>query len=197
MESVFEKLESAQDGQDRSLSWWKKAASIAMRSSFAETNKDNIIERERGNLDDGNGVRYTPRVGTIVLFEYDAKTTKDRLQFYDQLPVGLVLNRSDHHFHLANLHYVSPKKRLKTISALSEGKIDVPRKVIHKYKREDVKNRLYIEIAETDWDSAIYMPIERFVSSVGTLEVPVESRKVWLRNDPATKYRFRATRKII
>ena len=92
MESVFEKLESAQDGQDRSLAWWKKAGSIAMRSSFAETNKDDIIERERGNLDDGNGVRYTPRVGTIVLFEYDAKTTKDRLPFYDQLPVGLVLN---------------------------------------------------------------------------------------------------------
>ena len=145
MESVFEKLESAQDGQDRSLSWWKKAASIAMRSSFAETNKDNIIER-----------------------------TKDRLPFYDQLPVGLVLNRTDHHFHLANLHYVSPKKRLKTIGALSEGKIDVPRKVIHKYKREDVKNRLYIEIAETDWDSAIYMPIERFVSSIGSLEIPVD-----------------------
>ena len=197
MESVFEKLESAQDGKDRSPSWWKKAAAIAMRSSFAETNKDNIIARERSNLDDGNGVRYTPRVGTIVLFEYDAKTTKDKLPFYDQLPVGLVLNRTSEHFHLANLHYVSPKKRLKTISALLEGKIDVPRKVIHKYKSEDVENRLYIEIAETDWDSAIYMPIERFVSSIGSLEVPVQSRKVWFRNDPATKYRFRATRKII
>ena len=196
MESVFEKLESAQDGQDRSPSWWKKAASIAMRSSFAETNKDNIIEREKSNLDDGNGVRYTPRVGTIVLFEYDAKATKDKLPFYDQLPVGVVLNRTSQHFYLANLHYVSPKKRLKTIDALLKGKIDVPRKVIHKYKSEDVKNRLYIEIAETDWDSAIYMPIERFVSSIGSLEIPVESRTVWFRNDPLTKFRFRAKRQI-
>tara|TARA_B100001996_G_scaffold292031_1_gene232235 strand:+ start:12414 stop:13007 length:594 start_codon:yes stop_codon:yes gene_type:complete len=196
LESVFEKLEAAQAGQDRSLSWWKKAAELAMRSSFSESSKDNIIEREKGNLDDGNGVRYTPRVGTIVLFEYNAETTKQRLPYYDQLPVGVVLNRTSHHFHLANLHYISPKKRLKTLSALSQGKIDVPRKVIHKYKSEDVKNRLYIEIAETDWDSAIYMPIERFVSAAGSLEVPVKSDIVWFNNDPLTKFRFRAKRKI-
>ena len=81
---------------------------------------------------------------------------------------------------MANLHYVSPKKRLKTLDALLKGKIDVPRKVIHKYKREDVENGLYIEIAETDWDSAIYMPLERFVKFQGNIELPVSSKSVWI-----------------
>ena len=77
-----------------------------------------------------------------------------------------------------------------------KGKIDVPRKVIHKYKRKDVTGGLFIEIAETDWDSAIYMPIERFVKSRGNLETPYPSKSVWLKNAPATKFRFRAQRKI-
>ncbi len=196
MDSVFEKLEEAQDGQDRSEAWWTKAASVALRSAYSDTTKDQIIAREQSNTDDGNGVRYTPRVGTMVLFEYDAKATKQYLPFYDQLPVGVVLSKKQDHFYMANLHYVSPKKRLKTIDALLKGKIDVPRKVIHKYKRKDVTGGLFIEIAETDWDSAIYMPIERFVKSRGNLETPYPSTSVWLKNDPATKFRFRAKRKI-
>ncbi len=197
MDSVFEKLEAAQGGEDQTDSWWKKAAQVAMRSSFSETTKDQIIAREQSNTDDANGVRYTPRVGTMVLFEYDAKATKQRLPYYDQLPVGVVLSRTNEHFYLANLHYISPKKRLKTIDALLKNKIDVPRKVIHKYKREDVENGLYIEIAETDWDSAIYMPIHRFVKAQGKLETPISAQKVWFDNDPSTKFRFRAKRKII
>ena len=196
MDSVFEKLEAAQDGQDRPETWWKKAASIALRSSFSETTKEQIIVREQSNTDDGNGVRFTPRVGTMVLFEYDAKATKKYLPFYDQLPVGIILSRKRDHFYMANLHYVSPKKRLKTLAALLKGKIDVPRKVIHKYKREDVENGLYIEIAETDWDSAIYLPIERFVKFNGNIETPISTKSVWFKNDPATKFRFRAKRKI-
>ena len=196
MDSVFEKLEAAQDGQDRSEAWWTKAASVALRSTYSDTSKDQIIAREQANTDDANGVRYTPRVGHMVLFEYDAKATKERLPFYDQLPVGVVLSRKKDYFFLANLHYISPKKRLKTIDALLKGKIDVPRKVIHKYKRKDVTGGLYIEIAETDWDSAIYMPIERFVKARGNIELPVSSKSVWFKNDPQAKFRFRAKRKI-
>ena len=81
MDSVFDNLETAQAGEDQTDSWWKKAAQVAMRSSFSETTKDQIIAREQSNTDDANGVRYTPRVGTMVLFEYDAKATKQRLPY--------------------------------------------------------------------------------------------------------------------
>ena len=137
-----------------------------MRSTISETNKQEIIQRERSNTDDGNGVRYTPRQGTLILFEYDAKTTKEKLQYYDRMPLCVVLDVNVDEMVAANLHYVSPKKRLKTIEQLSKGKIDVPRRVIHKYKRSDVQNRLYIEIAESDWDSAMYLPLEQFVSAL-------------------------------
>tara|TARA_Y100000361_G_scaffold84991_1_gene75387 strand:- start:13537 stop:14130 length:594 start_codon:yes stop_codon:yes gene_type:complete len=196
LDSVFEKLEAAQDGQDRSPAWWKKAGKIAVRSTISEATKEEIIQREKSNTDDPNGVRMKPRTGTLVLFEYDAKTTKQSMKYYDRLPLLLVLDVKQQHFIGANLHYISPKKRLKTIEALLNGKIDVPRKVIHKYKRSDVEGSLFIEIAESDWDSAMYMPIEQFVSAIGKIEIPVPSLKVWVEYDPQTKYRFRAKRKI-
>ena len=196
MESVFEKLETAQGGGKKTPSWWRNAAKVAMRSTISETNKQEIIQRERSNTDDGNGVRYTPRQGTLILFEYDAKTTKEKLQYYDRMPLCVVLDVNVDEMVAANLHYVSPKKRLKTIEQLSKGKIDVPRRVIHKYKRSDVQNVLYIEIAESDWDSAMYLPLEQFVSAVGAIEVPVTAKKVWLKYDLLTKYRFRAKRKV-
>ena len=112
------------------------------------------------------------------------------------MPLCVVLDVKVDEMVAANLHYVSPKKRLKTIEQLSKGKIDVPRRVIHKYKRSDVQNRLYIEIAESDWDSAVYLPLEQFVSAVGAIEVPVTAKKVWLKYDLLTKYRFRAKRKV-
>ena len=196
MESVFEKLETAQGGEKKTPSWWRNAAKAAMRSTISETNKQEIIQRERSNTDDGNGVRYTPRQGTLILFEYDAKTTKEKLQYYDRMPLCVVLDVNVDEMVAANLHYVTSKKRLKTIEQLSKGKIDVPRRVIHKYKRSDVQNRLYIEIAESDWDSAMYLPLEQFVSAVGAIEVPVTAKKVWLKYDLLTKYRFRAKRKV-
>ena len=120
----------------------------------------------------------------------------EKLKYYDRMPLCVVLDVTVEEMVAANLHYVSPKKRVKTIEQLSKGKIDVPRRVIHKYKRSDVQNRLYIEIAESDWDSAMYLPLEQFVSAVGAIEVPVTAKKVWLKYDLLTKYRFRAKRKV-
>lgn len=197
MESVFEKLEKAQDGKDRSDSWWRQASKVAMRSALADGTKESVITNERRNLDDKNKVLFTPRTGTLVLFEYDAATTKQKVPYYDQLPMVLVLRVNQDHFFGANLHYISPKKRLKTIEALLKNKIDVPRQIIHKYKKSDVKNgSLFIEIDENDWDSAIYLPLEQFVSAVGKIEIPVASKKVWFKYDPLAKYRFKAKRKI-
>lgn len=132
-----------------------------------------------------------------MMFEYNARVSKQVLPFYDQLPVVLVLQVKQDHFWAANLHYISPKKRLKTIEALLKGKIDVPRKIIHKYLKSDVKNGgLFIQIAESDWDSAIYLPTEQFVSAVGKIEIPFPANKVWRKYDPVSKYRFKAKRKV-
>ncbi len=193
MASVFDKIRDAQGGEEKTESWWRQAGPAAMRQAFSTTNKEEIITREKQA---GNGVRYTPGLGQIILFEYDAKATKDKLPYYDQLPVALVLQVKPDYFYAANLHYVTPKKRLKTISALTTNKIDVPRKCIHKYKRNDVVNRLYIQIDEKDWDSAMYLPIERFVHFNGTQEVPVSSKKVWVKYDELAKFRFRTKRKV-
>ena len=42
----------------------------------------------------------------------------------------------------------------------------------------------------------MYLPLEQFVSAVGAIEVPVTAKKVWLKYDMLTKYRFRAKRKV-
>lgn len=197
MESVFEKLEKAQAGEDRSPAWWRQAGKVAMRSALADGTKDAIVTNEIVNRDDDNEVSFTPKIGQLMMFEYNARVSKQVLPFYDQLPVVLVLQVKQDHFWAANLHYISPKKRLKTIEALLKGKIDVPRKIIHKYLKSDVKNGgLFIQIAESDWDSAIYLPTEQFVSAVGKIEIPFPANKVWHKYDPVSKYRFKAKRKV-
>ena len=122
MESVFEKLEAAQGGEKKTPSWWRNAAKVAMRSTISETNKQEIIQRERSNTDDGNGVRYTPRQGTLILFEYDAKTTKEKLQYYDRMPLCVVLDVNVDEMVAANLHYVSFKEAIKNYRATIQGK---------------------------------------------------------------------------
>lgn len=197
MESVFEKLEKAQAGKDRSPAWWRQAGKVAMRSALADGAKDAIITNETVNRDDDNEVSFYPKRGKLMMFEYNARVSKQVLPYYDQLPLTLVLEVKTDHFWGANLHYISPKKRLKTIEALLKGKIDIPRKIIHKYLKRDVKNGgLFVDIAESDWDSAIYLPTEQFVAAVGKIEIPYQSKKVWNHYDPLTKYRFKAKRKV-
>jgi hypothetical protein len=63
--------------------------------------------------------------------------------------------------------------------------------------KRDVKNGgLFVDIAESDWDSAIYLPTEQFVAAVGKIEIPYQSKKVWNHYDPLAKYRFKAKRKV-
>ena len=120
MESVFEKLEKAQAGEDRSPAWWRQAGKVAMRSALADGTKDAIVTNEIVNRDDDNEVKFTPKIGQLMMFEYNARVSKQVLPFYDQLTVVLVLQVKQDHFWAANLHYISPKKRLKTIEGFIE-----------------------------------------------------------------------------
>ena len=62
-----------------------KQVKAAMRSALADGVKESVVTNERVNRDDDNEVSFTPKIGQLMMFEYNARVSKQVLPFYDQL----------------------------------------------------------------------------------------------------------------
>ena len=59
-----------------------------------------------------------------------------------------------------------------------EGRIDIPKVCFHKYLQSHVDG-LMIDLAITEWDTAVLLPTEDFVKNAGKLAFPVDKEEVW------------------
>ena len=50
-----------------------------MRSALADGTKDAIVTNEIVNRDDDNEVKFTPKIGQLMMFEYNARVSKQVL----------------------------------------------------------------------------------------------------------------------
>ena len=111
------------------------------------------------------------------MFEYKAKMK--HLKYYDRFPLVYVLKASSRtEFWGCNLHYMTPKKRILATRKLMEGRIDIPKACFHKYLQSNVEG-LMIDLASTEWDTAVLLPTEDFVKPVGTSSFPIPKEDVW------------------
>ena len=105
------------------------------------------------------------------------------LPYYDQLPLEYVIKiLGKHELWGANLHYLSPKKRIIATKKLMQGRIDIPKKCFHKYLTAHVEG-LYLDLAATEWDTAILLPTEDFVRNINGMMFPIEKELVWEDTD--------------
>ena len=117
--------------------------------------------------------RYTVQ-GHMYMFEYKAKMKY--LPYYDQLPLVYVIKTiGKNEFWGANLHYLSPKKRIIATKKLMQGRIDIPKKCFHKYLTAHVEG-LYLDLAAAEWDTAILLPTEDFVRNINGMMFPIRKR---------------------
>lgn len=178
--TIFERVKEKTNGEEQSWEWYRKTVktmALDYKQNPEHVERDEKKDRfDESDEQDKNRLRRFPKQGRLYIFEYKAKMK--HLPYYDEFPLAYVLHASAEYFIAANLHYLHPKKRILVIEKLKDGKIDIPRICIHKYILDHVEGFL-LDLASLEWDTAIALPIERFVRNRNGILVPYNSSDVW------------------
>lgn len=173
--TIFEKVVEEAEGEKKSYNWYRNTIERL-------TNDLNVIvdeSRDRAGTDeqqDNNTLRIDPLQGHLMFFDYDAKSN---LPYFDRFPLAYVLTgQNSTEFYAANLHYINPKDRVYIINDLKKGKINIPKNIIHKYLRSQVKS-LFLDLATEEWETSILLPVESFVTTKKTGSMSYNSKDVW------------------
>ena len=189
--TLFEKINQATGGEKKSLSWYRSAVKAAAGTYKKDMSKFTRDEK-KSNEDDNILRRYT-KEGHLYMFEYTAKMR--HLPYYDKFPLVYVVKAAPNEFFGANLHYMNPKKRIKAVSALMNGRIDIPKACFHKYLQNHVDG-LLLDIAADEWDTAILLPTEDFVKNIGSTAFPYDKELVWEETNETYYDRIKGSRVI-
>jgi hypothetical protein len=196
-QTIFEKVKEQTGGEDQSWEWYRRSVKKLATKYKNNEQKFNLDER-RDKSDnkedrDENQLRRYARVGRLFLFEYKAKMKY--LPYYDTFPLVYVVKANADHFFGANLHYIHPRKRLLIIDKLKQNRIDIPRICFHKYITDHIDGFL-LDLAIDEWDTAIHLPVEHFVTEKNGLLVPYKSSEVWQETNKKYNDRVKAKRII-
>ena len=183
--TLFERVSAATGGEKKSLTWYRsavKAEAIKYKKNFNKYILDEKKDRAGAVKEqDKNELRRYAVAGHLYMFEYKAKMKW--LPYYDRFPLVYCFKApGKHEFWGANLHYLSPKKRLIVTKKLMQGRVDIPKVCFHKYLSSHVDG-LYLDLAADEWDTAILLPTEDYVKNVNGITFPVDKKIVWEDTD--------------
>lgn len=124
-----------------------------------------------------------PRMGDMIMFLYQAKT-KDKLPYWDRFPLVILIDKYPDGYLGLNLHYLPPRQRailLKRLMDLTNNnklnnttrmaratygllkgatKFKLFKPCVKRYLNSNMGRM--IRVNPEDWQSAIYLPVERF-----------------------------------
>ena len=196
--TLFERVSAATGGEKKSLAWYRNT--VKQESSAYKKNFKKYILNEKSDRvgaveeQDANELRRYTVQGHMYMFEYKAKMK--HLPYYDRFPLVYVIKTiGKSEFWGANLHYLSPKKRVIATRKLMQGRIDIPKKCFHKYLQAHVED-LYLDLASAEWDTAILLPTEDFVRDLNGMMFPIDKELVWKDTDESFYDKIRGQRMI-
>tara|TARA_B100000579_G_scaffold238903_1_gene195898 strand:- start:632 stop:1219 length:588 start_codon:yes stop_codon:yes gene_type:complete len=112
MSNLFQKLEleafrkGITPRTEESMAWFRRRAYRIRRVNRNELMKDEPINLKAGIAGGG-----------MFMYFYDPKT-KDKLPYYDQFPLTVIVDKAPGGFYGLNLHYLNPILRAKLLDAL-------------------------------------------------------------------------------
>jgi len=178
--TLFERITARTGGEKKSLSWYRSA--VRAEASSYKKNFNKYILNEKSDRvgaveeQDANQLRRYAVQGHLYMFEYKAKMR--HLPYYDRFPLVYVLKATKSEFWGLNLHYLTPKKRIICTKKLMQGRIDIPKRCFHKYLQPHVDG-LMLDLASSEWDTAILLPTEDFVKDINGRAFPINKEDVW------------------
>ena len=196
--TLFERVSAATGGEKKSLSWYR-AAVKSEASRYKKNFNKYILDEKKDRVgaakeQDSNELRRYAVAGHLYMFEYKAKMRW--LPYYDRFPLVYVIKAAGkNEFWGANLHYLSPKKRIIATKKLMQGRIDLPKKCFHKYLSAHVEG-LYLDLVLTEWDTAILLPTEDYVKDLNGTIFPIDKEIVWEETDEAFYDKIRGSRLV-
>jgi hypothetical protein len=195
--TIYEKLKEKSEGESKSLTWYR--STLKSLSTSVQTEPSRMNEQEKFDSisalvnQDQNVNRRKVFPGHLCFFEYKAETLD--LPYYDKYPLVYILSVSGGEFYGANLHYLTPKKRLIVVNKLEKGQIDIPKVIIHKYLYKRCKS-LFLDLAKQEWVTASALPVEDFVLMKGGGKIEYPKEYVWEEIDQYWNDRIKGTRII-
>ena len=160
-----------------------------------------INERQLINSDPDRG-KTVIKPGSMYMYLYDPKH-KDTLPYYDRAPLIFPFRVERGSFWGINLHYLPLELRAKLMDALYETRINsrydettklrlsyqmLSSAAKYRYYEPCVKQYLinhvqskFMYVYPSEWDVAIFLPVERFIGATKT-QVWAESKKKVMSN---------------
>ena len=193
--TIFEKVSNATGGDKKTLSWYKRA--VKDLASTYKATPEKLLRQEkrdaRDQVQDENLLRMKVREGHLYFFEY--KAMSKWLPYYDKFPLVYVIKQDGEGFYGANLHYITPKRRVKIIQKLQRGLIDMPKALVHKYLYNHCESQ-FLDLAIDEWETSIFLPVEDFIMTRGSGKLPYDRELVWKETESKYSDRIKAQRII-
>lgn len=134
-------------------------------------------------LKDPDRLTIKPMHGRMYMFLYDPKL-KNELPYYDRFPLIFVIRHYPDGFLGLNLHYLSPKYRLKLFAALLDfvnndkynnrtklrltwrvlstfGKSEYAKVCVKRYLYDHLRSK-FVVVPPDEWEIAVLLPSEKF-----------------------------------
>ena len=193
--TLFEKITEKTKGEKKTLSWYRSAVK-SEASSYNKNFSNYILNEKSDNVgavedQDANELRRYTVQGHMYMFEYKAKMK--HLPYFDKFPLVYVLKSSRNEFWGLNLHYLTPKRRIQATKKLIQGRIDFPKKCFHKYLQPHVEG-LLLDLAASEWDTAILLPTEDFVKEINGMSFSIKKEDVWAETNETFYDKIRGQR---
>jgi hypothetical protein len=197
--TLFERVTEATGGEKKSLSWYRKTVAteaLKYKQNFSKYKLEKMVDgSSSAKQQDSNELRKYVVEGHLYMFEYKAKMKW--LPYYDTFPLVYVVKSNKSEFWGANLHYISPKRRIQVVKNLMKGRIDIPKRCFHKYLDNHVGGSGYfLDLAISEWDTAILLPTENFIKDINGMKFPLDKKVVWDETDENYYDKIKGTRAI-
>ena len=178
MSNLFQKLEleafraGINPRTQESREWFRKRIQRLTR-----VNRDALMREDEINR------KASHSYGSMFMYFYDPKH-KDKLPYYDRFPLIFKVGQYRGGFEGINMHYLPYRLRARLMDALYETsnnkrydettrlritydllkaatKYKEFKPTYKKYLNQHVRSR-FVEIGATEWDIALFLPVERF-----------------------------------
>ena len=140
-----------------------------------------------------------PLIGGMYMYEYMAKT-RDKLPYYDRLPLIFPFKTVKGGFYGLNMHYLPLPLRAKLMDALYEtannskydettrlrinyqilnkaAKFEAFKPCVKRYLNSQVQSK-FMYVYPSEWDIALFLPTERFVGASKSTVFAQSKRKI-------------------
>lgn len=179
--TLFEELKEEVDLENGKSPFFYRRAFKRLSEKYVNQPGRFVMDEQKDNSDDPenkdkNLLRRYPRSGHLMMFEYQSNSKK--LKYFDKMPLVYVISTSSNSFEGCNLHYIDPIKRQFIMENLMEGRLMLPYSSIAKYNINQIKG-LLLDIAFNEWNTAINIPIENFVTIEDGKEKSILTTEVW------------------